>query len=504
MKQIAALCLRLLGRWLDSVALDRVAETGYRFAANNGDKDRFEALAPYDSAIALNPDDAVAHNNRGRALFELKQFDAAMASFERAIALKPDYAEAYNNRANVLQQKKRFGEALANYERAIALKPDLAAVYMNRGNVLQNLGRLDEALASYERAIALKPDYARAHNNRANVLKQLRRLDEALTSYERAIALEPDYAEAYSNKSLLKLLTGDFDEGWELYEWRWKHQLKEYARNFAKPLWLGRRPIAGQTLLIHAEQGLGDAIQCCRYAAMAEAMGANVILEVPASLVSLISTLKGHLTIVEKGQPLPAFDLHCPIMSLPLAFKTTVATIPAAVPYLYADSGKQKLWQERLGVTTRLRVGLVWSGSTAYNEAIRSIPLDLLKPLLELPAEFHALQKEIRSEDAAHLPNFSQLHIHQDELADFSDTAAVIQEMDLVISVDTSTAHLAGAMGKPVWILLPFMADFRWLLDRTDSPWYPTATLFRQPANGDWNSVIGQIAERLKAMTHDR
>jgi hypothetical protein len=266
-------------------------------------------------------------------------------------------------------------------------------------------------------------------------------------------------------------------------------------------LWLGHQTIVGKTLLIYAEQGLGDVIQFCRYATTVEALGAKVIVEVPAPLVPLISTLKGNFTIVEQGKPLPAFDLQCPVMSLPLAFKTSVATIPAEVPYLYADSGKQKVWQERLGNKTRIRVGLVWSGTKDHkNDHNRSIPLKLMKPLMRLPIEFHVLQKDIRSEDAVVLSQLKKMYSHQAELHDFSDTAALVQEMDLVISVDTSVAHLAGALAKSVWILLPFMPDYRWMLDRADSPWYPTATLVRQPAIGDWTSVILEITKRLETM----
>ena len=459
------------------------------------------ALADYDRAIALKPDYAGACFSRGIALQELKRLEEALASYDRTIALKPDYAEAYLNRGITLHDLRRLDEALANYDRAAALKPDYAEAYSNRGFVLQELKRSGEALASCDRAIALKPTLAEAYFNRGVPLQHLKRLDESLASYDRAIALKPDYAEAYWNKSLHKLLTGDFDEGWQLYEWRWKSLQKQSARNFAQSLWSGEQPVAGKTLLIHAEQGLGDLIQFCRYIPMVEALGANIVLEVHASLVSLISTLKGNFTLAEKDKALPSFDLHCPIMSLPLAFKTTLASIPASVPYLHADPGKKEIWHQRITSNTKPKAGLVWSGSMEHkNDNNRSIPLDMLKPLLQLPIEFHALQKEIRPDDAAVLPYLTQIHLHQEELHDFSDTAALIQEMDVVISVDTSVTHLAGAMGKPVWILLPFMPDFRWMLDRIDSPWYPTATLFRQPVAGEWASVITEIAMRLEAL----
>lgn len=458
-----------------------------------------EALASYDRAIALRPDYADAYFNRGNALQDLKRPDEALVSYDRAIALKPGYMNAYNNRGNALRDLKRFYEALANYDHAIGLKPDYTDAYVNRGNALRNLDRLEEALASYDRAIALKPDYAEAYFNRGLALQDLNRLDEALESCERAIFLKPDFAAANCNKSLLKILAGDYEEGWRLYEWRWRDFQLAFVRDFTRPLWLGESSVVGKTLLICAEQGLGDSIQFCRYVSMVEALGAKTVLEVPSPLVSLFSTLKCDCTIVELGRPLPHFDLYCPIMSLPLALKTTVASIPAPVPYLHANQDRQMAWRRRLGRKSRARVGLAWSGSAAHkNDRKRSIPLRTLEPLLRLPIEFHVLQNDIRADDAAVLPRFNQIRLHQDELHDFSDTAALVQEMDVVISADTSVAHLAGALGQSVWILLPFAPDYRWMLERTDSPWYPTATLFRQPAIGDWASVISEVTKRLQ------
>ncbi|MGA8146627.1 MAG: tetratricopeptide repeat-containing glycosyltransferase family protein [Gallionellaceae bacterium] len=459
---------------------------------------RYQAsLESYNMAIALRPDYAEAYNNRGSVLQNLGQHSAALEDFDKAIALKSDYAYAYYNRGISLHGLKRLEQALASYDRAIALNPGYAEAYSNRGNVLQELKRLEEALLSYDRAIALNPAYAEAYNNRGNALKDLMRLDEAGACFDRAIAL--NYAPAYWNKSLLDILTGNFDEGWQLYEWRWNDSQKDFARNFSKPLWLGQEAVAGKTLLIHAEQGLGDFIQFCRYALMLEALGAKVILEVPSVLVALISTLEGNFTVVEHGRLLPAFDLHCPVMSLPLAFKTRVENIPAPIPYLHADFDKHRRWHQKIGNTTKPRVGLVWSGNTAHkNDRNRSIPLLLFESLLQLPIEFHVLQKEIQPDDAAVLTSLRGLHLHHDELNDFADTAALVQEMNLVISVDTSVAHLAGAMGKPVWILLPFMPDYRWMLGSADCPWYPTATLFRQPESGDWSSVITEVGMQLR------
>jgi len=453
-----------------------------------------QALASYEQAIRHKADYAEAYCNRGLALQKLNRLDEALDSYDHAIALNPDSAEAYYNRGIALQKLKRVEEALVSFERAITLKPDYAAAYTNRGNALQKLNRLDEALASHEQAIMLKPNSAGAYSNRGSVLQELKRLDEALACYEQAIVLKPNSARAYWNKSLLKIINGEYIEGWQLYEWRWKAVFRTSLRSFTQPLWLGHESLSSKTMVIYPEQGLGDYIQCIRYAALVEQLGATVILEVPLALLTLISTLKGQFTLVESGQALPEFDYHCPVMSLPLAFKTTLENIPAQFPYLSADKNKKQQWHDRLGQKLSPRIGLVWSGSSVHkNDHNRSLLLKQLAGLLTLPLEFHALQKEVRAIDVDTLIDFPNIHQHQNDLLDFSDTAALIEAMDIIISVDTSVAHLAGAMGKKVLVLLPYSPDYRWLLKRTDSPWYPTATLFRQPAIDDWESVVESI-----------
>ena len=460
------------------------------------------ALASYQQASALKSDDAVSYYNCGLVLNDLKRFEAAVAAYSQAIALKPNYADAYNNRGNAQRDLKQPEAALASYRQAIALKPDYAEAYYNVGVALRDLKQTEAALASYHQAIAIKPDYIDAYCNRGNAYRDLKRFDEAVASYDYAIAIKPDYAKAHWYKSLLKLLLGDYDEGWRLYEWRWRTAtFTNTVRYYQQPLWLGEQALIGKTLLIYGEQGLGDTLQFCRYVQMAQAQGAKVILAVPRELFTLMTTLKGNVTLIEQGHELPDFDLHCPVMSLPLAFKTAVSTIPAAVPYLYSSPEKQALWHKRLGAKTKLRVGLAWSGSSLHeNDLNRSLPLALWASLLALPIEFHALQKDIRADDADFLSNHTTIQSHQDELLDFSDTAALIANMDLVIAVDTSVAHLAGALAKPVWLLLPFIPDFRWLLDRADTPWYPTARLFRQPVAGDWESVISAVVRESIAV----
>jgi tetratricopeptide (TPR) repeat protein len=426
----------------------------------------------------------------------------AAAAYHRLLEASPRDPQLLLGFGTLLMQTGDLEGGLALLDRLLAVVPGHPVALSNRGNALRALGRHAEALASYGRAIAARPDYAGARYNRAALLQELRRFDEALLDYDRAIALGPDAVDAHWNKALLHLATGNYEEGWRLYEWRWKGPQKEALRHFAQPLWLGGESLQGRRILLHAEAGLGDTIQFCRYAPMVAALGAQVLLEVPAPLLALASTLRPPCLLVRQGDPLPAFDLHCPLMSLPLALRTTVATIPAAVPYLHADPARVNDWKVRLGDGRRPRVGIAWSGSALYrNDHERSLPLDLLAGVLALPLEFHVLQKDIRPEDQATLDRLGRAHRHAEHLRDFADTAALVERMDVVVSVDTSVAHLAGAMGKPVWILLPYTPDHRWFLDRPDSPWYPTATLLRQAVAGDWAGVVSDLTRRLAALT---
>ena len=454
------------------------------------------AVASYDKAIALKPDYAEAYFNRGNVLKELKQSDAAIASYDLAIAIQPDFVEAYSNRGVALQELNQMDAALASYDQAIALKPDYAEAYFNRGNGLKDLKQLKAAVASYDLAIAIQPDYVEAYSNRGVALQELNQMDAALASYDQTIALKPDVAEAYWNKSLALLVIGDFEKGWELFEWRWQcgDASMSPKRHFRQPLWLGKESISGKTILLHSEQGLGDTIQFCRYAKLVAQLGARVILEAPKPLLGLLKGLEGVAELVEASAPLPAFDVHCPLLSLPFAYKTKLDTIPTASAYLRSDPGKVYAWARRLGVKTKPRVGIVWSGSTAHkNDHNRSIPLVELVRHLPETCEYVSLQKEVREPDQATLGKCPQIKHYGAELNDFADTAALCELMDWVVCVDTSVAHLAGALGKPTWVLLPFNPDWRWLLDRSDSVWYPSMTLYRQSAVGDWTSVLAQI-----------
>jgi len=479
----------------------RYAEAHYsRGNALTDLKRHAEALESYQRALALMPNSPEPHNNRGIALNALGRPAEALQSYERALALKPNYAEAHNNRGIALFELGRYTEALASHERALALRSDYAEAHYNRGVALKALNRTVEALASYEHALVLRPDYPEALNDRGIALFDLTRHADAIESYERALALDPDDAAAHWNLALCRLLLGDFARGWREYEWRLKVGPQgDRARSFVQPLWLGGQPLTGKTILLRGEQGLGDTLQFCRYVKEVAALGANVLLEVQPPLVQLLADLDGLTQVLQEGSPLPAFDYHCPLMSLPLAFKTDLHSIPSGVPYLRSDAARVAAWRERFGARTRPRVGFVWSGSVLHrNDRNRSIALAEMLRMVSERVEWISLQKDVNESDATLLASRADVRHVGGELADFADTAAVVELMDVVVTVDTSVAHLAGAMAKPVWILLPSNPDWRWLLDREDSVWYPTARLFRQRVTGDWASAIRRLGDELE------
>lgn len=452
-----------------------------------------EAADLIAAALRERPDDPVALTNRSAALNALARFDEAIADCDRALAGKPDHAEAHNNRALALRGLGRVQEALAACERALRLKPGYADAYNNRGLALQALRRVEAALGSYDTALQLDPRHFDALNNRGIALFEQNRLDEALACFDRALAIRPNHAHAHWNRAQVLLLTGDFARGWPEHEWRLASN-PGLQRTLGRPLWLGDASPAGKTILLHAEQGLGDTIQFCRYAPMVAARGARTILEVQKPLVELMRTLAGPASVIARGDALPDFDLHCPLLSLPLAFRTELGTIPAQTPYLRAPSCVD--WEERLGAK-RPRIGLVWSGNPGHKrDRDRSIPLYALLPLLDADATFVSLQKDVRAADAAVLKETAVIDVAS-ELTTFADTAALVSALDLVIAVDTSVAHLTGALGKPLWLLLQQVPDWRWLTDRPDSPWYPAARLFRQDATRAWGPVVARVRDAL-------
>ncbi len=457
-----------------------------------------EAIGFLDQAVRANARSVDAICNLGLALHGAGRIEEAVARYHDVLGLAPHHPEVLYNLGNAYLARDRIDEALRSYDEALAHDASHTGACVNRGNTLLRFNRPLEALASYDKALATMPGHPQILTNRAHALRRLDRPQEALIDLEIALAKAPDFPEAHFETALSRLTLGDFNGGWKAYEWRWKTgAFANQRRTFRQPLWLGDVPLSGRTILLHAEQGFGDTIQFIRYARLVADRGARVICEVQPELVPLLSQLEG-VEIIAKGDALPAFDLHCPLLSLPLAFGTDAASIPARIPYLTAPAARVMRWRDRLGQGAP-RAGFVWSGSAAHkNDANRSIALARLAPLFEnLPLACFSLQREMREADREVLRRVPKLTDLGPELADFADTAAVISLLDIVVSVDTATAHLAGAMGKAVVILLPHAADFRWLRACSDTPWYPTAKLLRQPSFGDWDSVIGELAREL-------
>ena len=462
-----------------------------------------EALTSYERALELAPGLTAAWIDKGRILRDAKRLEEALAAFERARSVEPDHLDLLNDLGLVLRDLKRPVEALAAFDRALQLKPDFAEALSNRGLILQELDRFDEALAAYDRSLQLRPDLADTHANRGNALQELARHDEALAAYRRALELKPGYEAIHLNESLSRLVTGDLSGGWPKYEWRWQNNSEAPpARQFGEPMWRGKEPLAGKTILIYAEQGLGDTIQFCRYARPLSARGATVVLRVQPPLVPLLQGLDGVARLLAADEPPPAFDYQCPLLSLPLAFDTSLQTIPAGGAYLRPSGPRfaERLaaWQARLGPKDKPRIGLVWSGNAHHkNDRNRSIPLQAFARVVSPGARFVSLQNEVRAADAAVLKQRGDIDEFAPELVDFAETAALVAQLDLVVSVDTSVAHLAAAMGKPVWLLLPLNPDWRWLLEREDSPWYETMRLFRQSRRGEWGEVVARVGQEI-------
>jgi len=460
-----------------------------------------EALASYGRALQIQPRNPRYLNNAGNALQKMRRWNDALGAYQAAIAARPDYVEALVNRGVVLRELRRREEAVASFDAALALRPDHAEAWNNRAVALRELNRWEESAASARRALGLKPGYPEALNNLGFALHDLGRFEESRAAYEQALAARPGYPEAQWNLALLHLLLGDYRRGWELFEARWKTEdIAPFERRFAQPLWLGRESLEGRTILVHAEQGLGDMIQFSRFLEPLARRAGHVIFEAPRVLAPLMAASFPPVEVVEVHTNRSPFDCHTPLASLPLAFATTLETIPGGSAYLHPGEEARRKWRGKLRPRTRPRIGLAWAGNPAQrNDHNRSMPFERLLPLLELDLEFHSLQKAVPERDRAALAQRGDLVAWGDELADFSDTAALVLELDLVISVDTSAAHLSGALGQRTWIPLAWRADYRYLLDRDDSPWYPTARLFRQPRPGAWDEVVARIKAELLA-----
>jgi Flp pilus assembly protein TadD len=452
-------------------------------------------------AITINPGAAEYHYNLGNILRDKKRLDEAIMEYRQALKLRPNFVQAQNNLGSLLRDQGLLDEAIAAFGEARRIDPGGAEVYNNLGSALREKGNPDEAIIAYRQALRLKPDLAEAHNNLGVALGDLGLLEEATAEFRQAIRIRPDYAEAHNNLSLALLVKGDFAEGLPEYEWRWRWKgFRTAWRKFSQPMWDGTE-LNGRTILLHAEGGLGDTLQYVRYVPMAANRGGKVVLECQAELFRLLKGLPQVEQLVCVNQPLPRFDVHCPLMSLPLVLGTRLESIPGHTPYLGVDARLKESWAKRLGPSDgELRVGLAWSGNPKFkNDRTRSIALSRLAPLAAVPGvTFHSLQKGPGSEQISSAPAGMRLIDHAPDLEDFADTAAVISLMNLVISTDNSRVNLAGALGVPTWVMLQYVPDWRWLLEREDSPWYPTVRLFRQKSLGDWPEVIQRVARELE------
>ena len=460
-----------------------------------------EALLSLRHAMSLRPHYADAANLSGLILFRQDRFAEALEAFDISVQANPDQADALHMRALMLLKLGRLEESVADGVRSAQLDPANVDTHNNLGGVLHLLGRFEEALACFNRAIELRPDNIVALNNRAHLFAEYLRFDEALACYEQARAIKPDDANILWNIALIQMVLGNFGEGWVGREARWQTGLGMAPPKFSQPQWLGGEPIDGKTILIFADEGIGDSFQFARYVPMVAQLGAKVILAVADPAQPLFSRMPGAAGCIAKSAKLPAFDLQCGMSSLPLAFQTTLDTIPAAVPYLPGPLPALKSkWEARLGPHDKFRVGLVWSGNPNHsNDRNRSLPLQVLASIVDVDARFVSLQKNPRPSDREILGRLDILDM-TDRLSDFDETAALMACLDLVITVDTSVAHLAGGLGCPVWVLLPYRPDYRWLLDRDDSPWYPTMRLFRQQESRDYVSVMHRVRAELTKM----
>ena len=486
--------------WLERAAALQTgfAEADYELGNLLYRENRFEeAVHRYRSVVEADPAHARAHFNLGVALTVLKHWKEAAAAYRQAVRLQPDYAEAHNNLGTLLHAQGKPEEAIRRYRSALAAKPEYHEARYNLGMALQAAGRPMEALEVYRQALQGQPDHAECHNNLGNTLVALGRPREALEAYRTALRHRPDDAEAHWNLGLAELLLGNYEPGWEGYEWRSR---RLPSRGFPQPAWDGG-PLEGRRILLHAEQGLGDTLHFARYVPLVRRRGGVVLLECQEPLASVMRTLAGVDQIVARGDPLPEFECHAALPSLPRLFGTSLDTIPAEVPYVHAAAGPLERWRTALArAPGSFKVGLVWSGNPEQKvNRYRAVPVREFAALARLPGvSLISLQQGPQAAEAgeADFP----LHTLPEEVRDFGDTAAIVCNLDLVITVDTAVAHLAGALGRPVWTLLCFAADWRWLLERKDSPWYPGMRLFRQTERDCWKPVLEEVRQELERL----
>ncbi|HZU37865.1 MAG TPA: tetratricopeptide repeat-containing glycosyltransferase family protein, partial [Gemmataceae bacterium] len=464
-----------------------------------------EAMACQRAALAVQPAHGEARYELGKMLAQRRNLKEAEVHLREAVRLLPRHADAWHRLGNVLRHQKRFAEAEPYYREAIRLNPTATDVYNHLGIDLLDQGRPEQAEAQFREGLRLRPDFSEAANNLGVSLEQQGRLDEALAAYQESLRHKPDAADTHKNLALAWLLTGNFEQGWPEYEWRWKTR-EAVVRPFPQPRWDGK-PLAGEPVLLHAEQGLGDVLQFVRYAPLVRQRGGTVVLECPARLIPLLQRCPGIDRLVPQGKPAPDCAYQVPLLSLPTIFRTTLETVPAAVPYLSADPERVERWRERIS-GEGLRIGIAWQGSPRYvGDRHRSIALKHFEPLAQLPGvRLFSLQIGHGSEQLkAVCQRWGVVDLATaglDKDGAFVDSAAVLQHLDLLVCSDSALAHLAGALGVPVWMALPRARDWRWLLDREDSPWYPTMRLFRQRRWGDWDEVFTRIAQQLSTLPH--
>jgi tetratricopeptide (TPR) repeat protein len=469
--------------------------------------DRYQAAVDLIAkALRQRPDAAAAHNNMALALVKLGRMTDAIKHYERVTASRPDCVDAHSRYAAVLLELGHLEQALESCDRAIALQPHAANPRLSRALVLRSMLRPEEALACCESATSLEPESADAWDKRGSALRDLLRLDEALACFDRAIELRPEYAQAHMNSGMLHLLRGDFEIGWQGYDWRCQPGGPVSARNWPKPPWRGEEMLSGKTVLAHAEQGFGDTIQFCRYVRLLRDAGANVILSVPQPLCNLMRCLEGPIEVRSETDQAADFDYRVPLLSLPRLFRTTETTIPGAVPYLSADAHRVRRWQAQLGLGG-FKIGICWQGSRLPIDVGRSFSVGLFADIARIPGvRLISLQKGYGAEQLDSIPagmRVERLDPNFDTGPDaFLDTAAVIECLDLVITSDTAVAHLAGALGRPTWVALKHVPDWRWMLERQDSPWYPGHRLFRQREHGEWNEVFDRLHTALLHELH--
>ncbi len=498
------------GEWIDALAcFDKFVDgCATNAQALNYQARTLEALGRYEAALpcidrclAIDPGNVADLRNRGVILRKLGRLEEALASFEAVLAHQPDHRDVLIKHASLLNELDRLEAALASAERAVVLDSSDLDARNTRGIILDALGRYDDALADFEGVLAIQPDHVDAINNRGMILARLGQFEKASVCYDHSLAIAPDQAQARYNRSIVRLALGDWVEGFREFESRWQVAPLETLRfTSLGTRWSGQEDVTGKTVLLHHEQGYGDTLQFARYASLMRRRGARVVMAVPDALRTLMETLPGRPLVVSEGEPIPPHDYYCPLMSLPMVFGTTPETVPAEIPYLRADPERVRVWNDRLGARTRPRIGVVWSGRcTPPINHPRDMALATLQPLFALGADFISVQQAVSIADRASLACLPSLARHGETLTDFADTAALIENLDLVISVDTAVAHLAGALGKPVWLMNRYASCWRWLQQRSDSPWYPSLRLFRQSSVGDWAGVVEQIVVATQA-----